>query len=137
MKQIVAQLLAFANVLDDAQLYSDANRLTKIAQSFDITDAMDSIEQTAKCPHVNVEYLGNDGEREISRECYGICQDCGAEMIGWETIDGADDETGAAEYGVEEWREASTLNQIYRAANILDAKGMYKFADAITHIVAQ
>ena len=134
MKKIVAQLLSVANKLDEAKLYSDATRITKIAQSFDITDAMDSIGQTTQCPHNNVEYLGNDGENEVARECYGVCVDCGAEMEGWEVIDGADDE-GRPEYGVQEWRQASTLNKIIRAADILDEKHAYKFADEIGAII--
>lgn len=134
MKKIVAQLLSVADKLDDAKLYSDATRITKIAQSFDITDAMDSIGQTTQCPHNNVEYLGNDGENETARECYGVCVDCGAEMEGWEVIDGADEE-GHAEYSVQEWRQASTLNKIIRAADILDEKHAYKFADEISAII--
>ena len=134
MKTIVAKLLSTANQLDEAKLYSDATRITRIAQSFDITDAMDAIGQTTKCPHNNVEYLGNDGERETARECYGVCVDCGAEMEGWEVIDGADDE-GQPEYGVQEWREASTINRILRAADILDEKQAYKFADQLITII--
>lgn len=138
MKEIIARILATANQLDAANLYQEADKLTKIAQDFgDFDAAQDSIQQEIKCKHENVEYEGNDGEREVMRGCYGTCQDCGAPMEGYEVIDGADDETGAAEYSVVEWKEESPMNQLMASANKLDEKGFHKFADVLTKIAQE
>ena len=137
MKEIIARILATANQLDAANLYQEADKLTKIAQDFgDFDAAQDSIQQEIKCKHENVEYEGNDGEREMYRRCWGTCLDCGAELEGYEVIDGADDE-GNAEYGVVEWKEDTPLNQLMASADMLDKKGLHKFADVLTKIAQE
>lgn len=163
MKEIIARILATANLLDAANLPQEADKLTKIAQDFSLQNIADMLYGTPEerreikniendwmsqhmpthhnenktpnvCLHKNVEYEGNDGEQEVMRECWGTCRDCGAELEGYEQIDGADDETGAAEYSVMEWREASAIKTLIRTANNLDEKGLHKFADVLTKI---
>lgn len=163
MKEIIARILATANLLDAANLPQEADKLTKIAQDFSLQNIADMLYGTPEerreikniendwmsqhmpthhnedrtppvCLHKNVEYEGNDGEQEVMRECWGTCRDCGAELEGYEQIDGADDETGAPEYSVMEWREASAIKTLIRTANNLDEKGLHKFADVLTKI---
>jgi len=137
MKEIIARILATANLLDAANFTKEADKLTKIAQDFgDFDAAQDAIQQPMKCTHENVEYEGNDGEREVYRRCWGTCKDCGAELEGYEVIDGGDDD-GRAEYGVVEWKEDTPLNQLMASADMLDKKGLHKFADTITKIAQE
>lgn len=132
MKEIIARILATANQLDAANLYQEADKLTKIAQDFGEQD----ISVNKPCTHENVEYGGNDGEREVYRSCYGYCLDCGADLEGYEIIEGADDE-GNAEYSVQEWREVTPQHKLMLAANQLDEKRLFAFADTITKIAQQ
>ncbi|RUP38883.1 MAG: hypothetical protein EKK63_10945 [Acinetobacter sp.] len=163
MKEIIARILATANLLDAANLPQEADKLTKIAQDFSLQNIADMLYGTPEerkeikniendwmsqhmpthhnedrttpvCPHNDVEYGGNDGVKEVMRWCWGTCRDCGAELEGYEQIDGADDETGEPDYVVVKWREASAIKTLIRVANTLDEKGLHKFADTITKI---
>lgn len=166
MKEIIARILGTANQLDNALLYQEADTLTKIAQDFSIDNLSNMLYGTPEerreikniendwmaqekpihhnedrtppvCLHENVEYEGNTGEREIMRECWGTCNDCGAALEGYEEIDGADDYTGQAEYSVVEWKEASAKQILIRTANKLDEKGYYQFADTLTKLAQE
>lgn len=166
MKEIIARILATANLLDANNLSQEADKLTKIAQDLSFNDFANILygtpqernemqnmennwmpqhtpiqqnedEKTPVCLHENVEYNDNDGEKELIRRCWGTCKDCGKQMEGYEIVDGANDETGAPEYSVVEWKEDTPINQLITSANKLDEKGFYKFADTITKIAQE
>lgn len=99
---IKSELIKIANKLDEIKLYTDADVLTKIAQFLPDSPTGNH------CPHENIEYTGNDGEREAGRECYGECSDCGETFTAWETIDGGD-EDGPSYSRSSEWIPDSSL----------------------------
>jgi hypothetical protein len=146
MKNIIAHLINFANQLDDAKLYGEATRITKIAQEFpddggELKEALDAIEQSTQTTfnHDDIVYGGNDGEEELGRSCWGHHKITGEEFEGWEEMSGFDEDTGQLEYSVVEWWPAASrkaaIHAIIRTANSLDKKGAHKFADALDHIM--
>ncbi len=117
-KNMLAKLIVVADALDDNNLHEEADKLTRISQRLAQNNFFESLgnggtmEKTFfpdmfnnECKHESVKYEGNDGEQEPFRECFGTCENCGAEMVGYEEVDGFTEE-GGLEYAVKEWKQA-------------------------------
>jgi hypothetical protein len=161
MKEIIAQLINTANQLDEINQHDVADKIThistkianqKLAQDFNskdffgnltnndsiLTDTFFQNEEPNNCQHNNVNYEGAErNEGETHRDCFGRCEECGKEMEGTEVIEGWDDDSGTPEWNVVEWHEAPPMHQLINTANILDERGLNKFADTITKIAQQ